>query len=304
VIALVGATGTGKSELSLDLAERIETQGGHAEIVGADAMQLYRGMDIGTAKVPPALRRGIPHHLLDTLEVTEDASVARYQTEAREAIAGVLARGAVPILVGGSGLYVSSVLYDFSFPPHDAALRRRLEEEAADHGTAGLLERLRRMAPDVARRIDPANARRVVRALEAVELGEGDFTGRLPVTPVDWYEAVVVGLEVEREQLLPVLNERVVRMWRDGLVDEVESLLPYGLAEAGTARRAIGYAQALDQLHGRLTHDEAIAQTQQRTRRFARRQVGWFRRYPDIQWVHTSPGGPSPLLAVARLAGW
>lgn len=295
--AVVGATGTGKTALSLDLAEHLAAHGRPAEIVNADAMQLYRGMDIGTAKLPAAERRGIPHHLFDVLEVTDEAAVARYQDDARRAIGEIHARGADAVLVGGSGLYVSSVLYDFRFPPRDEAVRAELEAELAELGSGALYERLRAADPDTAARIDPRNGRRVVRALEVLAQGADTHGAALPEEPRMWSaDTRILGVEVPREDLVVRLDERVAQMWRDGLLDEVAALRDRGLERGVTASRAIGYAQALGQLRGELTQDEAIAQTQALTRRYARRQVSWFRRYPDVRW--STPGTP-----VAALLG-
>jgi tRNA dimethylallyltransferase len=284
--ALVGATGTGKTALSLALAERLAARGRRAEIVNADAMQLYRGMDIGTAKLPLGERRGIPHHLLDVLDVAEDAAVARYQADARAAIEDINERGADAVLVGGSGLYVSSVLYDFRFPPRDESLRADLEAELAESGPGVLFARLQRLDPTTAERIDPRNGRRVVRALEVIAQGEATHGAALPEAPEPWHPVTrIVGVQVPREDLVPRLDARVERMWRDGLLDEVAMLRRQGLEDGVTARRAIGYAQALGQLRGELDETEAIAQTQALTRRYARRQVSWFRRYDDVRWV-------------------
>ena len=284
--AIVGATGTGKSALSLDLAEALADQGRPAEIVNADAMQLYRGMDIGTAKVPVAQRRGIPHHVVDVLEVTDEAAVAWYQDAARQAIADVHRRGADAILVGGSGLYVSSVLYDFRFPPRDIETRHRLEAELAEHSAGVLYERLRTADPRTAERVDPRNGRRIVRALEVLEQGSATHGAALPEAPVPWHrETHVIGLEVPRQALVRRLDDRVLAMWTGGLLDEVVTLRGRGLEHGVTARRAIGYAQALAQLSGELNEPDAIARTQALTRRYARRQVSWFRRYPGVQWI-------------------
>ncbi len=281
LIAVVGATGTGKSELSLRLAERLTDRGVAAEVVNADAMQLYRGMDIGTAKLAPAERRGIPHHLLDVLDVTADASVAAYQREAREAIEAIQARGAVALLVGGSGLYVSSVIHDFQFPARDAEVRRRLEAELDATGARALYDRLKALDPEAAVSIGQFNGRRLVRALEVVELTGEPLSGTLPDVPVPWRPLAIVRLGVERQALVPRLDERVVQMWERGLVDEVAALLPRGLRDGTTASRAIGYAQALADLDGTMTRTDAIAEAQALTRRYARRQVSWFKRYPD-----------------------
>ena len=282
---VVGATGTGKSGLSLDLAERIGETGRTAEIVNADAMQVYRGMDIGTAKVPVAERRGIPHHLFDVLEPSEESSVAWYQPTVRETIAQVFARGADAILVGGSGLYVSSAIYDFRFPPRDHAIRARFEAELEVVGVDELFSRLERLDPAAAAVVDGRNGRRVVRALELHELGESAH-GTLPETPELWApDTRIVGVHAERGALVERLDRRVEAMWADGIVAEVRELIPRGIGDGPTASRAIGYAQALAQLNGELSQDEAISETQRLTRRYARRQVSWFRRYPDVTWL-------------------
>ncbi|HAQ59106.1 MAG TPA: tRNA (adenosine(37)-N6)-dimethylallyltransferase MiaA [Microbacterium sp.] len=295
LIAIVGATGTGKSALSLDLAEALATRGEAAEIVNADAMQLYRGMDIGTAKVPVEHRRGIPHHLLDVLSVDEDAAVAAYQTAARRAIEQIQARGAHAILVGGSGLYVSSVLYDFAFPPRDEQIRAELEAELEAYGPGVLFVRLREKDPVTAARIDARNGRRIVRALEVLAQGGATHGAALPDAPTPWHPSTVIGLHEERPVLVERLDARVEGMWAEGLLDEVEALRAHGLERGTTARRAIGYAQALEQLEGRLTQPDAIARTQALTRRYARRQVSWFRRYAGVLWL---PAGRASIDAV------
>jgi len=284
--AVVGATGTGKTGLSLDLAEALAAGGRPVEIVNADAMQLYRGMDIGTAKLPESERRGIPHHLFDALAVTDEAAVAWYQDAARTAIREIHRRGADVILVGGSGLYVSSVLWDFRFPPRDEKLRAELEDELERHGAGVLFARLREADPAAAERIDPRNGRRVVRALEVLAQGSETHGGALPEAPEFWHpDTRIVATALDREELVPLLDARVERMWADGLVDEVAQLRAQGLERGATAGRAIGYAQALGQLRGELTRDEAVAETQALTRRYARRQVSWFRRYDTARWV-------------------
>ncbi|MCX7521309.1 tRNA (adenosine(37)-N6)-dimethylallyltransferase MiaA [Microbacterium sp. STN6] len=291
LIAIVGPTGTGKTDLSLDIAESIRARGGRAEIVNADAMQLYRGMDIGTAKVPVAERRGIPHHMLDVLEVRDDASVAWYQPRARRIIDEIIGRGAMPILVGGSGLYVSSVIFDFAFPPRDPDVRARLERELNEHGPGVLHARLRERDAATADRVDPANGRRIVRALEVNELAASGHGGALPDEPAPWRPARVLGLRMPRLDLTARLDARVETMWRNGLLDEVARLIPAGLESGSTASRGIGYAQALDQLRGRLDEASAIAATQQLTRRYARRQVSWFQRYRHISWLDAGTQG-------------
>jgi len=283
LIVVVGATGTGKSELSLDLAEALRQQGRTAEIINADAMQLYRGMDIGTAKLPVEERRGIPHHLLDVLEPTDDASVAQYQTDARSIIRKVQSAGHVPILVGGSGLYVSSVIHDFQFPARDADVRARLEGELETLGIGNLFQRLREVDADAAKSIGSSNGRRIVRALEVIEITGKPFGAGLPEEQKLWTPAHILGITAPREQLVARLDKRVHTMWQSGLLDEVRELRPHGLGV--TAARAIGYAQAIQQLDGELSETEAIEQTAALTRRYARRQVGWFKRYSECTWL-------------------
>ena len=285
LIAIVGATGTGKSRFALDLAHAFARAGRVAEVVNADAMQLYRGMDIGTAKLAPEEREGVPHHLLDVLEVTAEASVAAYQPAARAAIDDIVNRGGVALLVGGSGLYVSSVIHDFRFPGTDAAVRARLEQELAELGPGLLHRRLREIDPETAASVDAQNGRRVVRALEVIEVTGEPKAARLPDEPVPWRAHRIVHLRSDRARLVERLDARAAGMWAAGLLDEVRGLIPRGLERGVTARKAIGYAQALAELHGRMTQAEAVAETQQLTRTYARRQVGWFRRYADATVV-------------------
>jgi len=283
LLVVVGATGTGKSGLSLDIATSLAQQGQPAEIVNADAMQLYRGMDIGTAKLPVQERRGIPHYMLDVLEPSEEASVAQFQIDARAAINDIESRGATPILVGGSGLYVSSVIYNFEFPGTDPAIRAELEEELAARGPGLLHARLAQLDAAAATSIGPSNGRRLVRALEVIAITGKPFGSGLPDENAYWRPTTVLGLTSPREILTPRLDKRVENMWRDGLVEEAAALRPAGLGV--TAARAIGYAQALGQLDGTLTEIEAIEQTQALTRKYARRQVSWFKRYPGTEWL-------------------
>lgn len=288
ILAIVGATGTGKSDLSLDVADALSDHGISAEIVNADAMQLYTGMDIGTAKLSIDERRGYAHHMFDVLEVTQEAAVADYQPQTRGVIEGVISRGNLPILVGGSGLYVSSVLFDFDFPGHDDVIRARLEAELTELGPGIMFQRLLDRAPEAAARIDQKNARRIVRALEVIEVtGDAASLGTLPEEPKYWRPTAIYGLHEERDVLIERLDRRVDRMWAEGLVNEVEGLIPRGLERGVTARRAIGYSQALGQIHGEISESEAIEQTQALTRRYARRQVSWFKRYQDLQWKKT-----------------
>jgi tRNA dimethylallyltransferase len=279
LIAIVGATGTGKSRFALDLAHAIAGHGGFAEVVNADAMQQYRGMDIGTAKLRPDEREGVPHHVLDVLDVTDEASVAAYQAAARDAVTDILSRGGTALLTGGSGLYVSSVIHDLRFPGTDPAIRARLERELDETGPGLLHRRLRELDAETAASVDPQNGRRIVRALEVIELTGEPKAARLPDEPAPWRPHRIVHLRADRARLVARLDARVERMWADGLVDEVHALIPAGLERGITARKAIGYAQALAEVRGRMTRADAIAETQALTRTYARRQVGWFRRY-------------------------
>ena len=250
-------------------------------------MQLYRGMDIGTAKLLVEERRGIRHHLLDVLDPTEEASVAAYQVAAREAIEEIESRGAVPLLVGGSGLYVSSVIQQFTFPGTDAAVRARLEEELATQGPGILFTRLAEVDREAAASIGPYNGRRIVRALEVIEITGEPFGSGLPEDEAPWREASIIHLQAPRAELVERLDARAAGMWEAGLLDEVTRLRERGLGT--TASRAIGYAQAIAELDGELTRSEAIEQTASLTRRYARRQVGWFRRYSATVYDYDAP---------------
>jgi len=285
IVAVVGATGTGKSALSLGLVERWAARGIRAEIVNADAMQLYRGMNIGTAKLSAIERQKVPHHLIDVLDVVDEASVARYQTQARNAITSVIARHAVPILVGGSGLYVAAVLTDFQFAGTDPELRAHWQAELERLGAAAMHAELERRDAAAAHAIGPHNARRIVRALEVGDLTGQPFSAGLAARTRPWRPYRQFSLELDRAALVERLDERVRTMWRLGLLDEVRSLLPLGLEHGVTASRAIGYAQAIAQLRGDVDEADAIAQTQALTRRYARRQVSWFRRDSTIERV-------------------
>ena len=279
MLAIVGATGTGKSQLALDVAAALARLGRAAEVVNADSMQLYRGMDIGTAKLPLDERQGVPHHLMDVLDVVDEASVAWYQPRARAVVADIEARGAVPILVGGSGLYASSVLGPLDFPGTDEALRAELEADLVRDGAAAVHARLAAVDARAAEAIGPHNGRRLVRALEVVTATGQPFPVGLPdVLP----GTTIVHVRRARADLVAALDARVERMWATGMLDEVRGLRDAGLEHGSTARAAIGYRQALDQLHGTIDEAEAIAQTQHLTRRYARRQVSWFQRYPAL----------------------
>lgn len=294
---VVGATGTGKTGFALDLAAELAERGHSAEVVNADAMQLYRGMDIGTAKLPVAERRGVPHHLFDELDVTAEASVEWYQRRAREVIGEIFERGSIPLLVGGSGLYVSGVVFDFRFPGTDPDVRSRYEQLLAESGERALYDLLRDRDPAAATAIGRFNGRRLVRALEVGEITGEPFQVGLPDDAPLWRPSAFFGLGEEREVLVERLDRRVEGMWRDGLVAEVEGLLLRGLERGVTASRAIGYAQAIGQVRGELSEEGAQDATKQLTRRYARRQVSWFRRYPRVVWSRS--GDPSAVSAAA-----
>ena len=292
----MGATAAGKSGLALDLAERL---GG--EIVNTDSMQLYRGMDIGTAKLSPAERRGVPHHLLDVLEVTEPATVAEFQGWARAVIDDCRGRGVVPVLVGGSALYTRAVVDRFEFPGTDPVVRARLEGELAEIGPGRLHDRLAQVDPAAAAQVLPSNGRRVVRALEVVEITGRSFTATLPEQTYHHEATVQVGVDVDRDLLVERIDRRVDQMWADGLVAEVEGLVPRGLREGRTAHRALGYQQVLAMLDGELTEREARERTASGTRRFARRQDSWFRKDPRVTWVaHDDPDRVDRAVAAVR----
>ena len=293
VVAVVGPTATGKTALSVALAHRL---GG--EVVNADSMQLYRGMDIGTAKPTAAERDGVPHHLMDLWHVREAASVAEYRRRARAEIDRLRTAGVVPLLVGGSGLYLRAVLDELDFPGTDPAVRARLEAELAEVGPAELHDRLARLDPAAGAAVLPSNARRVVRALEVIELTGGPFLAQLP-DPRPHYPAVVVGLDREPAALDERVALRVERMWDAGFVDEVEVLAEEGLREGPTASRALGYAQVLAQFAGELTPAEARERTVVATRRFVRRQRSWFRRDQAMTWFDAAR--PDLLDAVGAL---
>ena len=295
VVTVVGPTAAGKSALSIALAHEL---GG--EVVNADSMQLYRGMDIGTAKLTPAERDGVPHHLLDIWDVTFPAAVAEYQRPARAAIDDIAARGRVPLLVGGSGLYIRAVLEEFEFPGTDPAVRARLEEELSFSGAALLHDQLRARDPEAAAKILPSNGRRIVRALEVIELTGQPFTASLP-DPRPVYESVQIGVDRDTAELDERIAARVDLMWEQGLLDEVRGLIPRGLREGRTAGRALGYQQALAEIDGSLSSEEARADTVRGTRRFVRRQRSWFRRDPSITWLDAaSPTLVADALALAR----
>ncbi|RII09466.1 tRNA dimethylallyltransferase [Streptomyces sp. YIM 130001] len=279
VIAVVGPTAAGKSDLGVFLAQRL---GG--EVVNADSMQLYRGMDIGTAKLTPEERDGVPHQLLDIWDVTEAASVAEYQRLARTHIDRLLAEGRWPVLVGGSGLYVRGAVDNLEFPGTDPEVRAALEGELALRGPGALHARLAAADPEAGRAILPSNGRRIVRALEVIEITGRPFTANLPGHE-SVYDTVQIGVDVARPELDARIADRVDRMWDDGLVDEVRALEARGLREGRTASRALGYQQVLSALAGECEEAAARAETVRATKRFARRQDTWFRRDPRVHWL-------------------
>lgn len=285
IVAVVGATAAGKTALSLDLAAGLADLGAAGEIVNTDAMQLYRGMDVGTAKLPVADRRGIPHHLLDLLDVTEPASVAEFQRRARETIAALRGRGATPVLVGGSALYTRAVVDRFEFPGTDPAVRARLEAELDAEGPAALHARLAAADPEAAGRILVENGRRTVRALEVIELTGRPFTASLPRLEYADPQTIQIGVDIDRTELDARIERRVAEMFEAGFADEVAGLLPQGLLAGRTAALAIGYREVAAALAGETTMVEARERTVRATRRFARRQDAWFRKDPRVVWV-------------------
>ena len=283
VIAVVGPTATGKSDLALDVAELL---GGPdaAEVVNADAMQLYRGMDVGTAKLAPGERRGIAHHQLDVLDVTDEANVAAYQEAARADVAAIGVRDRRALLVGGSGLYVRAVLDHLEFPGTDPAVRARLEQRAHDEGPRPLHDELARRDPLAAERISPANVRRVVRALEVIELTGRRYSSALPEHTY-YLPAVQVAIDVPRDEIDRRVAARARAMFDSGLLEETERLLAVGLGRGRTASRAVGYAQAVAVVEGRMSLGEAHEAMTIATRQLARRQEKWFRRDPRVHWL-------------------
>ncbi|GAA5055655.1 tRNA (adenosine(37)-N6)-dimethylallyltransferase MiaA [Nocardia callitridis] len=279
-IAVVGPTATGKSELGLDLAERFD-----GEIVNIDAMQLYRGMNIGTAKLTVAERRGIPHHEIDVLDVTETATVARYQASAAEDVAAIMARGRMPIIVGGSMMYVQALLDQWEFPATDPAIRARWEAVLAEGGVAAVHGALRAVDPVAAATILPTDGRRMVRALEVVELTGKPFAASAPRIGTPRWDTVIVGVDRETTELDARIEQRTELMFDQGLVEEVHRLVDAGLRAGVTARRAIGYAQVLAHLDNEYDLDHARERTLIGTRRYVRRQRSWFRRDPRVHWV-------------------
>ena len=284
LLCIVGPTGSGKSDLAINIALDLAKSSIKAEIVNADSMQFYRGMDIGTAKVPISERYGIQHHMLDWLDIAEENTAARYQIEARKVISDLIAKGTLPIVVGGSMLYIAALINTFEFPGRDEALRAQLEQDLIDLGPALMHKRLELLDETAASRIEPQNGRRIVRALEIVMITGEPFAASLPDQFESFLPVLEIGLNSAREHLVERLAERVRGMWALGLVDEVRTLEVKGIRDSKTASQAIGYSQALASIDGRLTEEEAIAETILLTQRYARRQMSWFRRDPRINW--------------------
>jgi tRNA dimethylallyltransferase len=281
VVVICGATATGKSDIAIEVAQSIG-----AEIINADSMQLYKGMDIGTAKLSLDEQSGIPHHLLDILSVREDSTVAWYQELARRTISEIHARNKHAVIVGGTGLYIKAILDDLNFPDTDPAIRARLESEALEFGTDSLFARLQVEDPAAALAIDRANTRRVIRALEVIEITGKPFTANLPREDSSRYpDAMQFGLVMEREHLRERIDLRVDRMWEKGFVAEVDQLIKDGILEGATAQRAIGYSSLISMRAGLMTEEEAREETKRATRQYARRQETWFSRDDRITWV-------------------
>jgi tRNA dimethylallyltransferase len=281
VIVICGATATGKSDIAIEVAQEIG-----AEIINADSMQLYRGMDIGTAKLPEGERGGIPHHLLDILDVNQDSTVAWYQELARSAITDIHARGKDAVIVGGTGLYIKAILDDLNFPDTNPEVRAKLEAEAEEFGSASLFIRLEELDPAAALAIDRANTRRIIRALEVIEITGLPFTANLPREDSSRYpDAMQFGLVMDREHLRERIDARVDRMWDAGFVAEVDQLIAQGIREGATAQRALGYAQIIAIRDGTMSEEEAKEDTKRASRQYARRQETWFSRDARIHWV-------------------
>lgn len=296
LIVLVGPTASGKSSLAIELAKQI----GKAEVINGDSMLVYRGMDIGTAKPSEEERAEIPHHLVDVLNVTETAAVADFQRMARTAIAEVRSRSAVPILVGGSNLYVRAGVDKFDFPGTDPSVRAKWQAKCDEIGPHALHEVLGEKAPEAADRIEPGNGRRIVRALEIFEL-TGSVSGKLPEPRYELENVHQFGIRIARSVLDKRIADRVEKMWQDGLVDEVRGLIPKGLRKGLTASRGLGYQQVLAMLNGEISEEEAKEQTIVGTRKFSRKQLGWFRRDPRITWLYA--GDPENVSKVLMQLG-
>ena len=283
LVVLAGATATGKSSLSVELAQAID-----AEIINADSMQVYRGMDIGTAKITLEERQGISHHMLDVLDVNQDSNVAWYQSGAREVIDEIHSRGKSVVMVGGTGLYIKAVIDELNFPDTDPMVRHTLNKEAEDLGIDAMFARLEKLDPAAAIAIDRANLRRIIRALEVIEITGKPFTANLPrEESIRYPEARQFGLVMDRELLSERIDQRVNTMFENGFVEEVQKLLSSGLLEGRTAQRALGYSQIVSHLQGETSLDAAVEETKRATRQYARRQETWFSRDARIKWIST-----------------
>ena len=283
LVVIAGATATGKSSLSVELAQAID-----AEIINADSMQVYRGMDIGTAKISFEERQGIPHHMLDVLDVNQDSTVAWYQIGAREVIDEIHSRGKSVVMVGGTGLYIKAVIDELNFPDTDPMVRHTLNKEAEELGIDAMFARLEKLDPAAAIAIDRANLRRIIRALEVIEITGKPFTANLPrEESIRYPDARQFGLVMDRELLSTRIDERVNTMFEEGFVEEVQKLMPAGLLEGRTAQRALGYSQIVSHLQGEVSLDAAIEETKRATRQYARRQETWFSRDARIKWIST-----------------
>ena len=283
LVVLAGATATGKSSLSVELAQAID-----AEIINADSMQVYRGMDIGTAKITVEERQGISHHMLDVLDVNQDSTVAWYQSSAREVIDEIHSRGKSVVMVGGTGLYIKAVIDELNFPDTDPMVRHTLNKEAEDLGIDAMFARLEKLDPAAAIAIDRANLRRIIRALEVIEITGKPFTANLPrEESIRYPEARQFGLVMDRELLSERIDQRVNTMFENGFVEEVQKLMSSGLLEGRTAQRALGYSQIVSHLQGETSLDAAVEETKRATRQYARRQETWFSRDARIKWIST-----------------
>ena len=283
LVVLAGATATGKSSLSVELAQAID-----AEIINADSMQVYRGMDIGTAKITLEERQGISHHMLDVLDVNQDSNVAWYQSGAREVIDEIHSRGKSVVMVGGTGLYIKAVIDELNFPDTDPMVRHTLNKEAEDLGIDAMFARLEKLDPAAAIAIDRANLRRIIRALEVIEITGKPFTANLPrEESIRYPDARQFGLVMDRELLSERIDQRVNTMFENGFVEEVQKLMSSGLLEGRTAQRALGYSQIVSHLQGETSLDAAVEETKRATRQYARRQETWFSRDVRIKWIST-----------------
>lgn len=296
LVVVAGPTAVGKSDLALGLAKELD-----AEIINADSMQLYRGMDIGTAKLSESERAGIPHHLLDIWPIDYEANVSEYQRIAREQVESLHAAGKSAVLVGGSGLYINAVIDNLEFPGTDPALRDSLYAEFETHGPEPLYQRLQEIDPAAAASMEPNNARRIIRALEVIEITGKPYTAKLPRSNRH-FECTVIGLTRDRADLDRRIETRIDQMWESGLLGEIAALREQGLDTAPTASKALGYAQGIAQLCGEFTEREAKTETATATRRFARRQLSWFRRDPSMTWLDISEIGSEERLLATALA--